>query len=483
MLTQSRLPSPLLSIDTFSRRLIDHFPYRKVRPRMSTAFIIKGIKEQRSKIKADTIALRDKLEAEKRSMTDSEKSAFEKAQADFAALGEQLATAQASLEAFGKIVDSEEAAEPDPDPARSRRPGGIAGGVRSKGGDMPGMVDPKREKADRSAAFMAWARSQHGLPLTREQRSATKRLGLNPRSKQFDFRLNKRQAMRAMGVASGSTGGYFVPQGFADAFDLAMKATDGARDVATVIRTDTGNLIPYPTVDDTSVTGEMIGENADTNAEDATAGVVNLSAYKFSSKIILVSAELMEDSAFDIETMVGQLAGERLARAQGPKFATGTGTSQPQGIAAAAGAGVTAASATVIDPDELVRLYYSIDPAYRNSGAFGFMMHDGIRLQIALMKDGEGRPLFQASYREGEPDRIMGRPVVPNQFMQSTVATGTTTVLAGDFSKFLIRDVGMVRFRRLDERYAEKDQTGFLALMRSDSRLLNSGAVKKLVQA
>ena len=40
---------------------------------------------------------------------------------------------------------------------------------------------------------------------------------------------------------------------------------------------------------------------------------------------------------------------------------------------------------------------------------------------------------------------------------------------------YKIRDVGVLRLRRLDERYAEKDQVGFLAFLRSDSRLLNAG--------
>jgi HK97 family phage major capsid protein len=67
--------------------------------------------------------------------------------------------------------------------------------------------------------------------------------------------------------------------------------------------------------------------------------------------------------------------------------------------------------------------------------------------------------------------------------MQATVATGTVTVLFGDFSKYVVRDAGAIRMRRLNERYAEADQTAFVGFLRSDGRYLNTAAVKKLTQA
>ena len=52
------------------------------------------------------------------------------------------------------------------------------------------------------------------------------------------------------------------------------------------------------------------------------------------------------------------------------------------------------------------------------------------------------------------------------------------------FAKLLVEgpDAGPLRMRRLDERYAEKDQVGFIAFLRSDSNTTNSAAIKYLVQ-
>ena len=80
---------------------------------------------------------------------------------------------------------------------------------------------------------------------------------------------------------------------------------------------------------------------------------------------------------------------------------------------------------------------------------------------------------------------IFGVKVFVNPAMQATIATGTKTILAGDFSRYKIRDVNQIRFRQLVERYAELDQAGFLALMRTDARLMNAGTnpIKYLIQA
>jgi HK97 family phage major capsid protein len=69
--------------------------------------------------------------------------------------------------------------------------------------------------------------------------------------------------------------------------------------------------------------------------------------------------------------------------------------------------------------------------------------------------------------------------------MASSIATTAKTVLFGDFSRFIIRDVANVRLMRLDERYADYDQTGFIAFSRHDSVVLDAGSnpIKHLVQA
>ncbi len=437
-------------------------------------FELKGMKERRAQIVAAVAKIGDAVRREQRAMTPDEQEAFAKLQADFNALTDQMATTEASLAAIAEMVA---AGSDGADPARSLRSADPFGVVNE---GPPGAAADRLRKL----AFAGWCRSQYGHPLTPQQRAACKKLRLNPKDREFVFRLGHPAAQtRDMGVGTGAIGGFLVPAGFAGVFDKTLKARDGVRAVCSVVRTDTGNPLPYPTVDDTTNVGEQVGENAESVGQDVAVGSVNFGAYKFGSKAILVSNELMQDSAFDMETMIADLAGDRIGRIQGARFTTGNGTTQPQGIVTGASAGVTAAGATAITGDDVVRLFHSVDPAYRDSPSFGFMMHDGVRLALNLLKDTQNRPLFLPSYREGQPDTLLGRPIRVNQFMQATVATATVTMLAGDFSKYVVRDAGEVRVRRLDERYAEKDQVGFLAFLRSDAKLLQSTAVRRLTQA
>jgi len=348
-------------------------------------------------------------------------------------------------------------------------------------------------EVERRAAFLCWARFQQGLDTTEEQRQAAKRCGVNWQSKHYDIGLPGTPAgysvrgygaeYRAQATTSDSVGGALIPEGFSNELERALLSYGGPRRVARIIRTSSGNPIPWPTVNDSSNKGQLLSENAAISETAVTFGSETLNAYKYSSDSVLVSAELMQDSFFDLSSEIGSMLGERLGRITSEHFTTGTGSSQPEGVVVGSVAGVTAASATAIAADELIELVHSVDPAYRESA--GWMMHDNVILAIRKLKDSDGQYLWQPGLQASEPDRLLGKPVVVNQDMASSIATTAKTVLFGDFSRFIIRDVANVRLMRLDERYADYDQTGFIAFSRHDSVVLDAGSnpIKHLVQA
>jgi len=61
-----------------------------------------------------------------------------------------------------------------------------------------------------------------------------------------------------------------------------------------------------------------------------------------------------------------------------------------------------------------------------------------------------------------------------------SIAAGKHVMLYGDWDKFLIRDVQGYQVARSDERYFEYLKVGLVAYMRTDSRLLDTGAIKCL---
>lgn len=289
-----------------------------------------------------------------------------------------------------------------------------------------------------------------------------------------------------MSVGTGSQGGYTVQTSVATELIRAMKAFGGMRSVASSLSTSQGNPLNYPSCDDTSNTGEQVAENAAASSQDVAFGTVGLNVFKYSSKVITVPFELLQDSQVDVEALVLSCAAERLARIQNTKFTTGAGTTEPNGIVTAAGSGkvgVAGQTLTVIY-DDLVDLIHSIDPAYRAQGGLGFMMNDASVKVLRKIKDGQSRPIFVPGYEVGvpggAPDTLLGYPITVNQDV-AVMAANAKSILFGRLSNYMIRDVmEATMFRFTDSAYTKNGQVGFLAWQRAGGNLLDvSGATVK----
>lgn len=286
-----------------------------------------------------------------------------------------------------------------------------------------------------------------------------------------------------MSTTTGSEGGYAVPTDVAAQINDVLKAYGGMRQVANVITSTMGNDINFPTSDGTSEVGELIGQNTTATGADPSFGVVTLSTYKFSSKIVAVPYELLQDSNADIQAFIAKRLGDRLGRVTNTYFTTGTGTSQPKGIVTAAGSGKvgTTGQTTSVIFDDLVDLVHSVDPAYR-AGTCSFMMNDASLKVIRKLKDSAGRPIYMpgdSGLGQSMGDTLLGYQVVINQDV-ATMAANAKSILFGDFSRYTIRDVmGMTLFRFDDSAYAKLGQVGFLAWMRTGGTLTDGGVPVK----
>lgn len=288
---------------------------------------------------------------------------------------------------------------------------------------------------------------------------------------------------RVMNVAEElpATGGYLVPTIVMPTVLQKLKYFGGMRDVATILPTSGGGPLNWPTTDDTASAGELVAENVAATNGDMTFGVATLNAWKFSSKIIPVSFEVLQDSAVDVESLVMTAMATRIARGQNTYFTIGTGVNQPQGALTAASLGYSmpVGNAASVTYDGLVSLYHAVDPAYRVSPNCAFMMNDQTFKQVKLLKDGNGRPLWLPSTSGalgGDQgfDTLLGKRLVINQDMPS-MAANAKPILFGDFSKYIIRDVmSMIILRFTDSAYTSKGQIGFLGWARSDGRLVDA---------
>ncbi|ACK51117.1 phage major capsid protein, HK97 family [Methylocella silvestris BL2] len=319
------------------------------------------------------------------------------------------------------------------------------------------------------------------------------RLGHKALSAQEARHLGDAQQARVLNIAEATplAGGYLLPAPVAASLLRRVELYTPVASVARVITTDTGGPLSWPLVDEASMGAGIVAENSTLNAVDMPVGTLGLNASKFSSGIIPVSLEVLQDSAVNIEDMLLDLLAARLARGMNSFFTSGTGVNQPQGALTGASLGVTlpAANTTSLTSDGLIALYSSVDAAYRQSLRCVWMMNDMTLLAVQKIAAAQGWPLWfpDPLLQPGGPPpqgRLFGRPVVINNDMPA-MAASAKPILFGDFASFVARFVnGAAILRMNDSGYLSKGQTAFVAFARADSRVANwsAGAALRYLQ-
>lgn len=411
---------------------------------------IEALVNKRNKLAADMRDLNTKAETEDRSFTSEERTQWDAMVADISALDERIARAKT----MGQFDDIDE-------PVR-RLPDDMGGDDAHRSQDDDGQLTYEAVHRD----YM-----RHGMGgLSQEERSVMM-------GGQADMSAAE---LRALGVGTGSAGGFTVPEGFGGRIIETMKQFGGVINVANILETGTGNDLPFPTNDDTGNVGELLAENAEADTQDPTFGQATLKAFKFSSKIVRTSLELLQDNEVDLEGYLANIMGKRIGRAASAYYCTGTGTAQPQGIAAGASNTATAAGASAITFADMLDLEHNVDPAYRVPGACRYLFNDATLKALKAIVDGDGRPLWLPSVADSAPATINGHGYQIDQGMPD-VGTGNRSVVFGDMDAFTVRLVMAINMLRLTERYAEFGQVGFLAFARSDSRIMDQAGIAALV--
>ena len=111
------------------------------------------------------------------------------------------------------------------------------------------------------------------------------------------------------------------------------------------------------------------------------------------------------------------------------------------------------------------------------------MFSDQTLKVLKQLKDGDGRPLWLSGIAVREPDSLLGAQYVVNQDV-ADIASAAKAIVYGAFRYYWIRDVLGIVLLRLEERYAEFFQIGWVAFSRHDGELVTAGTpIKFLTQA
>ena len=226
------------------------------------------------------------------------------------------------------------------------------------------------------------------------------------------------------------------------------------------------------------------------NVNDGTLGQKTVNVYNF-GHITKVSEELLADSFTDVAGFVAQDQAQAYANAievyglQGKDGAPNVGLTVasvdgkvPEGILNDAGiAAIESLVSGSIGLDDLINITEDVPSSVENRASI--LTHKSVSKALRIMKDADGRPLWQPNIQAGRPALFNGHEVFKSDFMPA-LAAGATPLLFGDFSKITMYLRQQMTMMRLNERYRDSGEIGFRGSLRMDIVTRQPGALRKL---
>lgn len=335
------------------------------------------------------------------------------------------------------------------------------------------------KRMERRDAIEAELNKPVGNPLTgKPEKPEDEKVGRASNAYREDFGRHLRGKTLLHNVLSEGTdadGGYLVPEEFERQIVTTLDEANVIRSLAKVITTGSERKIPVAA---THSVAQWTAENAAYTESNPTFGQKQIDAYKLTD-LIRVSQELLQDSAFDLESYIADEFARAFGIAEEQAFCVGTGTNQPTGIFTANGGtvGVTAAATTAITADELISLVYALKSPYRRNAKF--LMNDSTVAAIRKLKDLNGAYMWQPSVQAGQPDRLLGYEIYTSPYVP-TIAAGALAVAFGDFQNYWIADRAGRTVQRLNELYATNGQVGYVATERVDGKVILAEGIQLL---
>ena len=283
------------------------------------------------------------------------------------------------------------------------------------------------------------------------------------------MRSNFRNISNVLQEGVDSDGGYLVPEEYDSRLIDVLEEENIMRSLATTITTSGQHKINIAA---TKPAAAWIEEGGALSFGDATFDQIYLDAYKL-HVAIKVTEELLYDNAFNLENYIITQFGKALGNAEEDAFLNGDGKGKPIGIFDSKGGGNVLGTLTAaIKSDDMLDLVYGLKRPYRKSSSF--IMNDSTLALLRKLKDNNGAYIWQPSYKENEPDRVLGYAVNTSPYAP------TNAIAFGDYSYYNIGDRGSRSFAELRELFAGNGMVGFVAKERVDGKLILPEAVQIL---
>ncbi|MFG6081398.1 phage major capsid protein [Paracoccus litorisediminis] len=234
---------------------------------------------------------------------------------------------------------------------------------------------------------------------------------------------------KALTTASDTANHVLAPEEVSGEFIRNLMEFSPIRTIADVRSTTSASIIlPHRT----GITNAAwVGETGARTASEPTFDQAEIATKEIATYVDL-SLQLAEDSA-NVLSEVNLALAEDFGQKEALSFVNGSLALEPSGFMANPDiAAHDNGHAANLSPDALIALMYALPATYRNAGTW--VMNGGTLATIRTLKDGHGNYLWQPSYQAGQPETILGRPVVEAVDMPD-IAADAQPIIFGDFKR------------------------------------------------
>lgn len=239
--------------------------------------------------------------------------------------------------------------------------------------------------------------------------------------------------LKALNEATDTQGGFLAPTEMSEEFIRDLVEYSPIRSLASVRQTSAPSVTYPKRIGRTNAKwkGEMAAqETGEPTFDQLEVPVLELTTYVDISNRLLADAP---QAMVEVRVALSEDFGLK----EGLAFAKGAGDAvTPEGIMTNADVAVTktgnAATLGANPSDLLIAHMYSLPAGYRSRGTW--LMNGTTLAALRKLKDGQGNYLWQPSYQSGQPEMILGRPVIEVPDMDD-VGAAKSPILFGDIAR------------------------------------------------
>ncbi|HEX8223924.1 MAG TPA: phage major capsid protein [Allosphingosinicella sp.] len=296
--------------------------------------------------------------------------------------------------------------------------------------------------------------------------------------------------LKAMSGLTDAAGGYAVPEEIDAEIGRLLTAISPIRSIANVVRVGSAGYRKL-----VATGGTPSGWVSETAARPETGTPAFTEVAPPFGELYAnpaASQAMLDDAAFDVEAWLAQEIATEFARAEGSAFVAGNGINRPKGFLAAPNSAQAdhlrafgtlqylatgAAGGLGASPgDKLIDLVQTLRPPYRQGAAF--VMNSATASAIRKVKTSDGAFLWQPGLSAGQPDTLLGYPVVEAEDMPDMAADSLSVAFGNFRAGYLIAERTETQILR--DPFTNKPFVHFYATKRIGGQVANSEAIKLL---